>query len=60
MGPGFDDQDESMLFCPLLAGGGGWGINLVSLPDPKGGWEDFGTPLGFRKIWCKKGSGGSS
>ena len=39
----------------------GWqeSVNFVSLPDPGGGWEDFGTPKGFRKIWCKTGLGGS-
>ena len=59
MGPGFDDRDESMLFCPSLGGARG-GVNFVSLLDPGRGWEDFGTPYGFHKIWCKKGLGGSS
>ena len=44
------------VLCSRVAGGRE--INLVSLPDPGGGWEDFGTPLGFRKIWCKTGLGG--
>ena len=30
----------------------GWrgGVNLVSLPDPGEGWEDFGTSKGFQNL----------
>ena len=42
----------------LLAWGCQEGVNLVSQPDPGGGWEDFGTPKEVRKIWFKTELGG--
>ena len=44
-----------LAFCLGVPGG----VNLVSQPDPGGGRGDFGTPKGFRKIWCKMGLGGA-